>query len=162
MTDKEVIDKFADLVHYIALSRTSQPSDADDAFQEVFFRYVRKQPKFHSDEHAKAWFIRVTVNVCNNMFRANRKKQEMETDGETAPEVLSDKDFAAAFEEHQWLSEKLAALKPRYREVLLLRFDCGYSIREVAGAMGETEGTVKMMLTRAKRQLRALMIKEDE
>ena len=74
MTNQEAIEKYADLVHYIALNRTSQPSDADDVFQEVFFRYIEKSPKFRDEEHGKAWFIRVTINVCNSMFRQVQKQ----------------------------------------------------------------------------------------
>ena len=124
MTNQEVIEKYADLVHYLALNRTSQPSDADDVFQEVFFRYIQKNPKFRDDEHGKAWFIKVTVNVCNSMFRERQKRMKHEQEIEAAEDVPSDEDFAASIDRKESLSELLSQLRPRYREALLLRFDC--------------------------------------
>ena len=159
MTNQEVIEKFADLVHYIALNRTNQPSDADDVFQEVFFRYIEKGPRFHDDEHAKAWFIRVTVNVCNSMFRQQQKRLKNEQEIDTAEDVPSDEDFAASIDRKESLSELLSRLKPRCREALMLRFDCGYSVKMIAKLTGENEGTVKMLLSRGKKQLRTLMTK---
>ena len=162
MTNQEVIEKYADLVHYLALNRTSQPSDADDVFQEVFLRYIQKSPKFKDDEHGKAWFIRVTINVCNSMFRQTQKQLENEREIETAEDVPSDTDFAAELEERASLTDLLSGLRPRYREVLLLRFDCGYPIRVIAKLTGENEGTVKMMLMRGKKQLKEWMTKGDD
>ena len=63
MSEEEVIEKFSDLVHIIATAKTAQPSDADDVYQEVFFRYIRKPPKFKSEAHAEAWFVTTTVNI---------------------------------------------------------------------------------------------------
>ena len=69
MSDAEVIKKYGALVNYIACSRTTQPSDAEDVFQEVFLKYVEKHPKFKNEKHAKAWFIRVTINTATSMYR---------------------------------------------------------------------------------------------
>ena len=83
MNDAEVIKKYAALVNYIAQSRTRQQSDAEDVFQDVFLKYVDKQPEFRSEEHAKAWFIRVTINTAASMYRrhafAKREDFEEET-----------------------------------------------------------------------------------
>ena len=162
MTNQEVIEKYADLVHYLALNRTSQPSDADDVFQEVFLRYIQKSPKFKDEEHGKAWFIRVTINVCNSLFREVQKQMKNEQEIETSEDVPSDADFAAELERKTSFKELLDRLKPRYREVLLLRFDCGYPIKVIARLTGENEGTVKMLLMRGKKQLKDLMAKGDD
>ena len=162
MTNQEVIEQYADLVHYLALNRTSQPSDADDVFQEVFLRYIQKSPKFRDEEHGKAWFIKVTVTVCNSLFREQQRRMQNEQEIETAEDVPSDEDFAASLDGRASFSELLSRLKPRYREVLLLRFDCGYPIKVIARLTGENEGTVKMLLMRGKKQLKDWMEKGDD
>ncbi|MDE6844540.1 MAG: hypothetical protein K2J99_02060 [Lachnospiraceae bacterium] len=43
--------------------------DADDIHQDVFVRFLKKQPRFDDEEHEKAWFIRVTVNCCTNYHK---------------------------------------------------------------------------------------------
>lgn len=173
MTNQEVIEKYSDLVHFLALSRTNQPSDADDVYQEVFFRYIRKNPTFRDEEHAKAWFIKVTMNITKSMNKAAARQQmmtaytgyvsedgvEVGTAEENEP---SDEDFAEALERRADFEGRLSELNPRYRVVLLLRFDCGYSIREIAKLMGESEDVTKALLARGKRQYRNLVLKGED
>ena len=62
-----VIEKYSDMVYRLAYARTGSRHDADDVYQEVFLRYFRKKPVFDSEEHRRAWLLRVTVN-CSNTF----------------------------------------------------------------------------------------------
>lgn len=64
---EKVIKQYSDMVYRLAFARTGTKHDADDVFQEVFFRYVKKRPVFRDEEHRKAWLIRVTIN-CSNSF----------------------------------------------------------------------------------------------
>ena len=68
-TPDEVVQTYADMVYKLALSQTRNPDKAQDVFQEVFLRYIRNPKPFDSEEHRKAWLIRVTVNCCHNAFR---------------------------------------------------------------------------------------------
>ena len=61
-----VIRRNKDTVYRLARAGTKNPHDADDVFQEVFLRYLRKKPQFESEEHEKNWFIRVTVNCTHS------------------------------------------------------------------------------------------------
>jgi len=65
--DESVIRKYADMVYRLALVRTGNSWDADEVFQEVFLRYIRKKPAFNDENHRKAWFIKVTVNYCKKI-----------------------------------------------------------------------------------------------
>ena len=56
------------MVYRLAFVRTGTKHDADDVFQEVFLRYVKKKPVFVDEEHRKAWLIKVTVNCSNNFW----------------------------------------------------------------------------------------------
>ncbi|MFR2464214.1 MAG: RNA polymerase sigma factor [Clostridia bacterium] len=49
-----IIQRYADLVYKLAYAKTRHPHDAEDIFQEVFLRYIQKQPKFQSPDHEKA------------------------------------------------------------------------------------------------------------
>ena len=59
---EELLERYAGLVYRLVFARTRRRDAADDIFQEVFLRYVAKGPDFESEEHARAWFCRVTVN----------------------------------------------------------------------------------------------------
>lgn len=143
MSDTEMIEKYSDLVNYIAIARTNQISDAEDVYQEVFLKYVDKKPKFKDETHAKAWFIRVTLNIVKNMYtsaEATRHIESEECDIDTLP---SDRDFLREVEDEAVFAERLNQINPRSRIVMLLRFDCGYKIKEIAELAGESEEAVK-------------------
>ena len=70
-----IIQRYADLVYKLAYAKTRHPHDAEDIFQEVFLRYIQKQPKFQSPDHEKAWFIRVTVNCSLSALNSSFKKR---------------------------------------------------------------------------------------
>ena len=54
--------QYGDTVYRLAFAYTRNRADADDVFQEVFLRYFRRAPAFETEEHRKAWLIRVTIN----------------------------------------------------------------------------------------------------
>ena len=56
----------------------------------------------------------------------------------------------------------MAALPARFREVLLLKYDCGYSDAEIAAFCGMTEANVKKTVQRAKTKLKAVLEKGKE
>ena len=65
----EAMDAWGDVVYRVALAQTGSPSDADDVFQDVFMRLLEHDTAFESDEHLKAWLLRVTVNRCRDLAR---------------------------------------------------------------------------------------------
>ena len=76
MPAETVIREYSDMVYRIAFARTGNKADADDIYQEVFLRYIRRKPEFRSEEHAKAWFIKVSVNCARKFMSKNQKNAE--------------------------------------------------------------------------------------
>ena len=74
-TAEEVVRAYADTVYALALSQLRSRTDADDVFQEVFLAYVRRKPEFESQEHQKAWFLRVTLNCCKKLWRFRKRRK---------------------------------------------------------------------------------------
>ncbi|WP_406243016.1 RNA polymerase sigma factor [Tissierella carlieri] len=61
-----IVNTYSNMVYRLAFSQTRNKSDADDIFQEVFLRYIKNKPNFETEEHRKAWLIRVTINCAKN------------------------------------------------------------------------------------------------
>lgn len=99
--------RHAGTVYRLAYAQLRSKPDADDVFQEVFFRYFRSHPVFDSEEHAKAWLIRVTLNCCKNMWQSPWRKDA------PLPEELP----ALSREESQ-LEDALQSLPGKYRILL--------------------------------------------
>ena len=77
---KQKIEQYADMVYRVALTRCKSIETAEDIFQEVFMRFSEKNPKFENDEHEKAWFIRVTINLTKNIKESAWNKKVVRLD----------------------------------------------------------------------------------
>lgn len=148
---EEVIRYYSDMVYHLAFARTGTRYDADDIFQEVFLRYVRKRPVFESEEHRKAWLIRVTVN-CSNKFWSSPWKKRMR--GLTEDMVFEEAQSMDLYYELQKLPQK-------YREVIHLFYYENMSLEEISRMLNRKNATVRTQLTRARAILKKFMEEED-
>ena len=74
---KQIIERNGNMVYRLAYAQMKNSTDTDDVYQEVFYRYIRKQLVFENEEHVIAWFIRVTVNCSKTSLRSFRKTLEL-------------------------------------------------------------------------------------
>lgn len=167
MNDAEVIKKYAALVNYIAQSRTVQLSDAEDVCQDVFLKYVDKHPNFKSEEHAKAWFIRVTINTAASLYRRHDYKKRNDFEEETVElkqiKDGSDRDeWTAQIESDAAFEANLNKLNPRYRAVMVMRYKHNFTPKEIAQVLGESENAVTSLLYRGKKQYLKLIVEGDD
>lgn len=147
---EEMVDRYANLVYRLAFARTRSRDAADEIFQEVFLRYVSRQPAFDSEAHAKAWFCRVTVNCANSYWRNPFRRRTQSLD-ETEAGKLS---APGPEEDSAGLNACLDRLSPELRTIVHLYYYEGYSSPEIAALLGKGESAVRMALMRARRQLR--------
>ncbi len=148
---ERVIEACSDMVYRLAYARTGTRQDADDVYQEVFLRYLKKRPVFESDEHRKAWMLRVTVN-CSNSFLSSRWRR----DRAELPEDLPFED-----RRRQDLHAELQRLPGKFRDVIHLFYYEELSVEEIGRVLRRKPSTVRTQLTRAREMLRRFMKEED-
>lgn len=148
---ENVIRYYSDMVYRLAFARTGTKHDADDIFQEVFLRYVKKKPVFHDEEHRKAWLLRVTINCSNSFWNSLWRKR---TQG-----LTDDIPFEA--EESINLYKELQKLPPKYREVIHLFYFEDMSLEEISQMLHRKNATVRTQLTRARALLKESMKEEN-
>lgn len=152
-TVEDVIDCYGDMVYRIALSKMGNSSDADDIFQEVFLKYIQKVRQFESEEHRKAWLIRVTINCCKLVWMHPFRKRFAAM--EEAPEQSYEMD-----EEECGIYQEVMKLPANQRLVIELFYYEELSVKEIAACLSISEANVKMRLSRARKRLR-LQIDDD-
>lgn len=148
---EQVIDKYADMVYRLALARTQNKYDAEDVFQTVFMKYIKKAPVFNDEDHRKAWLIRVTVNCSKSIFLSpwHKNTQPLE-------ETLQTED-----PEKMELFQELKKLPQRYREVIHLFYFEDLSVSQISEILHRKESTVRTQLTRGRSILKSFMKEED-
>lgn len=144
---KELTEKYFDTVYRLALCQTKQKQYADDVTQEVFLRFFKYEKDFDSEEHVKAWLIRVTINCSKDIFLNSWFKK-------TAP--LSEVKEVPVFdtEEKSDLYYAVLDLPQKYKSVIHLFYYEDYSIKEIADCLGIKESTVKSQLHRGRELLK--------
>ena len=89
---------------------------------------IRRTSPFASDDHAKHWLLRVTVNECRKLLRAPWRKRVLPLEDYDAP--------TSASEDHSDVLAAVMALKPKYRLCVYLYYYEDWSVREVAPCPG--------------------------
>ena len=142
------IERYSDMVYRIAVTITKNEEDAKDVFQETFLRLVRNHEKIVSEEHLKAWLIRVVSNCAKTTVSSswNRNTQGLEKEKEVCEEAYEP-------EENHLLTE-LQKMPRKYSVVLYLYYYEGYSIKEIGKLLEKNENTVKTLMSRGRELLR--------
>ena len=75
-----LVERWGDSLYRAAFAVCRNPQDAEDVVQETLLAYYRSDKEFDSDEHIRAWLIRVAVNKAKNaticFWRRNRRNLE--------------------------------------------------------------------------------------
>ena len=143
----DITEKYYDSIYRLALSQTKNADAADDVVQEVFLRYIRTDKPFESEEHIKAWLIRVTINCAKSHFMSSWFKK-------TAPLT---EDLSFELPEQSDVYYAVAELERKYRTVIHLFYFEDYSVKEIARALKMNESTVKSRLHRGRQLLKNML-----
>lgn len=144
---EQTMNLYGTMVYRLAYSQTRSTADAEDIYQDVFLRYFQKRPHFESEQHRRAWLLRVTLNRARSLFASAwfRKTVPLET--------------CAAFvqPEENRLDDALRQLDQKDRTLLHLFYYEELSTGEMANILHRKESTVRTQLTRARRKLADIM-----
>lgn len=141
------VEAYADTILRIAVQNTKNCHDAEDIVQETFIRLMKNTSGFDSDEHKKAWLIRVAINLCHDRARSAwfRKNQPLADYG-----CIS---FADDFQSIEY-AELIRSLPEHQRNALYLFCFEGYSLEEISDITGRNAKTVGSDIYRARKKLR--------
>jgi len=153
-----VIQFYADMVYRIAYVYCHNKSDSEDIVQEVFMRYFQSISQFESEEHRKAWIIRVTINCCKNLVASSWKRKvvlkTVDTDRRKyhlhSNKVGYDKVYTA-----------INKLKKMDRILVHLFYYEEYSIDEIAQMLNLKVSAVKTRLFRVRKKLKDILEGEE-
>lgn len=144
-------EEYHDMLYRLAVTMTKNMDTAMDVVQEVMLKLLRHKGSFESDEHLKAWLIRVCINRCRDILRSSWFLKETELD----PRL-----YAFMEKNDRKVLEEIMILDPKYRSIIYLHYYEGYSFRELSKLMGLSESAVRMRAKRAREILIAELEEE--
>lgn len=141
---QQMVQKHIKSIARVAYSYVRNIQDAEDIAQDTFIGYLEYQGKFKSEEHEKAWLIRVCINKSKNFLKSGWNKSR-----NPLPENLE----ALSLEEN-YVLEAVLDLDEKYRIPIHLYYYEGYSIKDISRFLSLPSGTVGTRLARGKEQLK--------
>lgn len=155
VTEKEfpaLFEKYKTTVYSVAFHYVRNCEDAADIEQDVFLKLLSGGTEYESEEHMKAWLIRVSINLCKNHLRKRSHLSDDELpDNFPAKEAAEQKD----------LFDTVLQLPEKYRIPIHLFYYEDYSVKQIASVMSLPEATVKVRLKRGRDRLGKLLRKEE-
>lgn len=144
---QELFEKYQDNLYIIAFNVCKNAEDAKDVVQDTFIQYYSVKKEFESEQHIRAWLIRVAINKAKNVNHTfwRRNKVPLEECMET---------LAFQTPESEELFETVMNLPEKYRIVIHLFYYEDYSVREIADILKLSESNVKVRLSRGRTLLR--------
>ena len=139
-----VVDRYADMIFRISLTQLKNWHDAEDITQTAFIKLLENRPSFESEEHVKAWLIRVTINLCNDYLKSAWSRRTVQLHEEIYGSEIEISDITRA----------IMKLTPKNRLIIVLHYYVGYTISEIASIMNQKPTTIAARLHRTRKILK--------
>jgi RNA polymerase sigma-70 factor (ECF subfamily) len=155
----ELFDRYHAVIYRYALARLRSAPDAEDATAETFLSAIRAMPGFRwRGVPFEAWLFRIARSKVVDQVRRRDRVAIVELRSIPDPVAPASGHDPPSHVERAERSAELARalddLPDAQRDVLIMRFLLGRSIREVADRIGRSEGAVKQLQARGLAALR--------
>jgi RNA polymerase sigma-70 factor, ECF subfamily len=148
-------------VYSYAYYRVGNHHDAEDLTEQTFlqaYRHFERAVAESDGRPLRPWLIRIAHNLAANLYRdRSRKPQTPIEDTDTLRTTHTTEDLVEGRDELARILEGVKELPDDRREALIMRFALGMDNREIARAMGKTDGATKVLLHRAIKQLEEIV-----
>lgn len=157
---EELYQRYHRRVYNLCLRMLRNVAEAEDLTQDIFIHVFHKIGSFRGESAMNTWLHRVTVNKVLMHFRRNTVRREQVTaDGQSPePAHAPAKSLSQAHAiDRIALDDAIAKLPPGYRAVFILHDVEGYEHSEIARMLGNSVGTSKSQLHKARKRLLELI-----
>ncbi len=152
-------------VYSYAYYRVGNHHDAEELTEQTFlqaYRHFERAQRESDGRPLRPWLIRIAHNLAANLYR-DRSRRPVAPIDENTP-LAEPHTTEELVEEREELTRILGAvqeLPDDRREALIMRFALGMDNREIARAMGRSDGATKVLLHRAIKQLEGLVASDE-
>lgn len=154
-----LVDEHQNKLRNFLFRYTRNLEDAEDLTQDTFVKAFRNIHRYDSKYSFSTWLYTIARRTAYNHFRDSKPTEALEYD---IVETSDTPDIEASREdEKSWVWEAAQRLKPDFREALTLKYIDDLSIEEISRIMGKSQTNVKIILFRARNQLKKLKTIEN-
>lgn len=146
--------KYRNAMYFAAFGILHHEEDAEDAVHQAFLSILKHTRKLKDspEQSLCAFVVTVAQNKSIDILRAKARRNETE---------LDDSRFYSAGQALETSHIPLARLEPHYRQVLILRYVYGYSVKESADIMSLSPAALRKLTERAKKKLLSILNEKE-
>lgn len=162
-----LLDKYYDSIYYMLLTRVKSDIDAEDLTMETFGKAFNNLAQYTPEYAFSTWLFRIATNNYIDFLRKNKKQtysieqsiegNDLDTASQISTTMLNPEELVIKEQKAEVLLSIIEKLKPRYRQLIHLRYYKEFSYEEIAQQLGLPLGTVKAQLYRARELLYPLL-----
>lgn len=142
---KELINNYGNMLYRICLCILCDNEDAEDAVQDTFLKFLTKAPQFESEEHKKAWLIKVATNISKNMLVLRIKHRTLDID---------ELEYIGTADEDRDVFEAVMRLPVKFKIVMILHYIEGYPTKDIAEMIKVSDAAVRKRLQKGRELLK--------
>jgi RNA polymerase sigma-70 factor (ECF subfamily) len=148
-------------VYSYSYYRVGNHHDAEDLTEQTFlqaYRHFERAERESNGRPLRPWLIRIAHNLAANLYRDRARKPQTPIEDTTVISAThTTEDLVEGRDELARILEGVKQLPDDRREALIMRFALGMDNREIARAMGRTDGATKVLIHRAIKQLEQIV-----
>ena len=153
-------------VYSYAYYRVGDHHDAEDLTEQTFlqaYRHFERAQRESDGRPLRPWLIRIAHNLAANLYRDRSRKPQSPIDESTPLAALhTTEELVEGRDELARILEGIDQLPDDRREALIMRFALGMDNREIARALGRSDGATKVLIHRAIKQLEQIVTTTGE
>ena len=161
-----ILEQYVERVYGYAVRRTFTRDEADDLSQEILFTALRELPKLREESKFEPWLWGVAANVTKRFRREQGKQRALYSYDALLVDDLRSDAYEAEREENEALYDalrtRIAMLSALYREILILFYYDGLSIKQISERLQIAEGTVTWRLSEGRKKLKRSVLDMQE
>ena len=147
METQALTETYRDRLFAAAFQVCGNAADAEDAAQEALLRYHISEKQFESEQHIRAWLLRVAINCAKNVSRSFFRRNTVPLE-----DYMDSLEFDSG--ESREIFREVMNLPETYRLVIHLYYYEDYTVTEIGRILGLTESNVKVRLSRGRQLLK--------
>lgn len=153
----ELIELYGRRIYNVAFQFAGSKEEADDLTQEIFLKLYQNLKRYRGDVPLVAWSLRLSRNLCIDLYRKTRREKRSTFVSEAVLEHLPAADDPQVdAQRRQQLGAVYAGLDrlpSELAEVVVLTDLQGWTLEETASYLEAPLGTIKSRLHRARKRL---------
>ena len=156
---KELVEKYEAQVAAAIIGMLGTCPEAEEIGQDTFIKFYYAIYNFRGESSVGTFLTRIAINLSLNELKRRKKKRERFNDGIDLESISDVSKDTESYLNAKHIKNAILHLKPKLREVVVLRLVQGYTIKETAEILNLPLGSVLSRLFRAQRLVRTMLDK---